>query len=351
MFSQLIYKLMYSIVVLLMVIITVSSIIYLAPVDPTRLSFGQMADAGTIEKKKERLGLDKPLPVQLMYYINDISPISIYRTSELSELPVTKSALSLSSTHSLVLKMPYLRESFQSGRKVSELIGEALPKTLILAFASLLFALLIGIPLGIICALNRDKMADRAIIAFSTLGVSLPSYIPAIMFAVFFGYVWSSLTGLDVQGSIIELNDLGNEEIRIRNLILPVLALGIRPVAMITQLSRSAFLDVMNQEYIKTAKAKGVRLVSLLYRHALPNASITIISASSGWLATLIAGSYFVESIFNFKGIGDLTISSLTSFDIPVILGTLITVCIFFIIINLVVDMLYTKVDPRIKVN
>lgn len=351
MFSQLIYKLMYSIVVLLMVIITVSSIIYLAPVDPTRLSFGQMADAGTIEKKKERLGLDKPRPVQLMYYINDISPISIYRTSELSELPVTKSALSLSSTHSLVLKMPYLRESFQSGRKVSELIGEALPKTLILAFASLLFALLIGIPLGIICALNRDKMADRAIIAFSTLGVSLPSYIPAIMFAVFFGYVWSSLTGLDVQGSIIELNDLGNEEIRIRNLILPVLALGIRPVAMITQLSRSAFLDVMNQEYIKTAKAKGVRLVSLLYRHALPNASITIISASSGWLATLIAGSYFVESIFNFKGIGDLTISSLTSFDIPVILGTLITVCIFFIIINLVVDMLYTKVDPRIKVN
>jgi len=349
MFKILINKVLYGIIILIMVIVTVSSIIYLAPVDPARLSFGQMADANTIEKKKKQLGLDQPLFTQLLFYLNDISPVSIYRKDELAELNLTHIKFNISKIHALVLKAPNLRESFQSGRKVTELIGEALPKTILLAFSALLFALLIGIPLGIICALNRDKFIDRFLITFSTLGVSLPSYIPAIIFAILFGYVFSKITGLDVQGSIIELNDLGDEEIKFKNLILPVLALGIRPIAMIVQLSRSAFLDVLNKEYIKTARSKGVKTLQLIYKHALPNASITIISASSGWLATLIAGSYFVESIFNFKGIGDLTINALTSFDIPVILGTLITVCILYIIINLTVDLLYSKVDPRIQ--
>lgn len=335
--------------ILILVIITVSSVIYLAPVDPTRLTFGQMSDAGTIEKKKTKLGLDKPLFTQMVYYLNDISPVSIYKKENLPELNISKLSIFSTTEYSLILKVPYFRESFQTGRKVHELIGEALPKTLILAVFAMLFALIVGIPLGVVCALHSNKFIDRVIIAFSTLGVSLPSYIPAIIFAVIFGYLLAGITGLDVQGSIIELNDMGDEEYRFRNLILPVLSLGIRPVAMITQLSRSAFLDVYSKEYIKTARAKGVPKFRLIIRHALPNASITIISASSGWLATLIAGSYFVESIFNFKGIGDLTVNALLSFDIPVILGTLITVCSIFILINITVDLLYSKADPRIE--
>ncbi len=349
MINKLINKFLYGLLILILVIGTVSSIIYLAPVDPTRLTFGQMADLGTIEKKKQKLGLDKSLMIQMVYYLNDISPLSIYRKNEIDDLDIKYMYLYEGSSHSLLLKLPYLRESFQTGRKVSELIGEALPKTLFLAVFSMFFALIIGIPLGVICALKRNKLIDKTLIAFTTLGVSLPSYIPAIIFAVIFGYLFADITGLDVQGSIIELNDFGDEEFRFRNLILPVLSLGIRPIAMITQLTRSAFLEVLSKDYIKTAKAKGVKKIRLISKHAFPNAGITIISASSGWLATLIAGSYFVESIFNFKGIGDLTVNALLSFDIPVILGTLITVCIIFILINITVDLLYNKADPRIQ--
>ena len=152
-----------------------------------------------------------------------------------------------------------------------------------------------------------------------------------------------------MQGGLIELNALGDEEYRWRNLILPTLALGIRPIAMITQLSRSAFLDVFNQDFMKTAKAKGVSLRQIISKHLLPNAAITIIAASSGWLATLLTGSYFVETIFNFKGLGALTINALTTFDIPVVLGTLITTCIMYVSLNIIVDLLYLWADPRIK--
>lgn len=342
-------RILYGFVVLILVISLVSSIIYLAPVDPTRLSFGQMSDVQTVDLKKKQLGLDKSLSVQLLYYLNDLLPVSIYSNNILALNSFQYCTILKSSKKSIVLKFPYLRESYQSGRKVSELIGEALPKTLILAFTSFIFALLIGIILGLIAAMNRNTIYDRLIIASSTLGVSLPSYIPAIIFAIVFGYVFSKYTGLNVQGSLIELDALGDERIQLKNLILPALALGIRPIAMITQLSRSALLDVLNQDYIKTAKAKGVRLKDLITKHLLPNSSITIIAASSGWLATLLTGSYFVESIFNFKGIGELTINALTTFDIPVVLGTLITTCILYIVLNILVDFLYLWADPRIK--
>ena len=350
MFSLMINKILYGLLIITLVIVTVSSIIYLAPVDPTRLTFGQMADAGSVEKKQKELGLDKPLIVQLGYYLNDISPISIYQKDYLTHPPFGHwfKLLSLGK-YKIIGKLPYLRESFQTGRQVSQLLLEALPKTMLLASLSLLFALLIGIPFGIICALHRNSIVDKLIIAFSTLGISLPSYIPAILFAVLFGFILTNITGLDVQGSLFEMNDLGESELRLRNLILPVLALGIRPIAMIAQLTRSAFLDIFNQEYIKTAKAKGVNTFNMVLKHALPNASITIIAASSGWFATLIAGSYFVETIFNFKGMGDLTVNALLSFDIPVLLGALICICTIFIFINIVVDMLYIKADPRIK--
>ncbi len=342
-------RILYGFVVLILVISLVSSIIYLAPVDPTRLSFGQMSDVQTVELKKKQLGLDQPLRIQLLYYLNDILPISLYLNEVLNLKSFKYISVYKGNQKSIVLKLPYLRESYQNGRKVSDLIGEALPKTLILAFTSFTFALIIGIILGLIAAMNRNTIYDRLIIACSTLGVSLPSYIPAILFAILFGYILSKYTGLDVQGGLIVLDALGDEHVQLRNLILPALALGIRPIAMISQLSRSALLDVLNQDYIRTAKAKGVRLSKLIRNHLLPNSSITIIAASSGWLATLLTGSYFVETIFNFKGIGELTINALSTFDIPVILGTLITTCILYIVLNILVDLLYLWADPRIK--
>ncbi|HMG15435.1 MAG TPA: ABC transporter permease [Saprospiraceae bacterium] len=342
-------RILYGFVVLILVISLVSSIIYLAPVDPTRLSFGQMSDVQTVELKKKQLGLDKSLPVQLLYYLNDLLPVSLYSNEVLGLKSFKYCTLYKGNQKSVVLKFPYLRESYQNGRKVSELIGETLPKTLILAFTAFIFAFIIGIILGLIAAMKRNTIYDRIIIAGSTLGVSLPSYIPAILFAIVFGYILSKYTGLDVQGGLYELDALGDERLQLKNLILPALALGIRPIAMITQLSRSALLDVLNQDYITTARAKGVRLKDLIMKHLLPNSSITIIAASSGWLATLLTGSYFVETIFNFKGIGELTINALSTFDIPVILGTLITTCVLYIVLNIIVDLLYLWADPRIK--
>ena len=342
-------KLIYGFLIIVTVVCTISSIIYLSPVDPARLSFGQLSDAKTVEAKRQSMGLDKPLSSQLFYYLRDLSPVNIidYNHPALesySYFPILNIGQKI-----FLVKYPYLRESYQSGRSVSDILFEAIPVTLILAMLSIIFATVVGISLGILSAVRQGSWMEQFSLFISTIGYSLPSYATAIFFAIVFAYLLRPLTGLNLSGSLFEINDNGEWVVVVKNLILPVLALGLRPVSIVTQLTRSAMLDNMSMPYVRTARAKGLSNNTITYLHVLKNALNPIITGISGWFASLIAGAFFVENVFNFRGLGAITVKALLDFDIPVVLGAVIFTCIMFVVINILVDILYALTDPRIK--
>lgn len=342
-------KLAYGLVIIVTVACTISSIIYLSPVDPARLSFGQLSDAKTVEAKRRSMGLDQPLPVQLMYYLRDLSPINVVdKDNVVLESYSFVRILSLKNKV-VIVKWPYLRESYQSGRPVIDILSETIPLTLILAFFSILFASILGIILGIMSAVKHGTWIEQIAMIVSTIGYSLPSYATAIFFAVIFAFLLKPITGLNLTGSLLEVNDYGEWEVRWKNLILPVFALGLRPVSIITQLTRSAMLDNMMMPYVRTARAKGLKANTITYLHVLKNAMNPIITGISGWFASLVTGAFFVENVFNYRGLGVITVKALLDFDIPVVLGAVIFTCIMFVLINIIVDLLYAYTDPRIK--
>ncbi len=341
-------RILYGIAVIISIVVLVTSIIFLAPVDPAQLTFGQRAETSTVENKRKELGLDKPLYVQLSMYLSDISPINF--TSKLSprlEKYNYKTLFNLGSK-TFIVKQPYLRESYQSGRAVSSILAEAIPKTILLALFAIILATIIGISLGVIASIKQNSITDNIAVVCSVIGYSLPSYVTAILLALVFGYLLGEFTGLNVQGSIIELDEFGDKKFVLKNIILPAIALGIRPVAIITLLTRSAMLDVMSMDYIRTAKAKGISKAKLLFKHALRNAMNPVATAITGWFAALLAGAFFVENVFNFKGLGDITVTALQQFDIPVVLGAVLFTAITFVIVNVLVDVMYRFLDPRI---
>ncbi len=350
MINYLFRKISYGILVLVLVTLTVSAIIYLAPVDPTRLTFGQRSDSATVKAKKSELGLDQPLYVQLQKYLNDLCPISVY--GDCVEMRQKYNYLKIIDLgqNCLVLKSPYLRESYQSGRKVSQILLDAIPKTALLALVAISFATLIGILLGVLASLFQNTWIDNLTSILSIIGYSLPSYVAAIFFALIFAYWLGDFTGLNIQGSVYELDDLGNEKIIWKNLILPAIALGLRPVAIITLLTRSTMLDVLSQDFIRTAKAKGVSYFTTIFKHALRNALNPVITAISGWFAALLTGAFFIESVFSYKGLGEVTVNALINFDIPVVLGSVLFTACIFIVVNILADILYAYMDPRVKI-
>ncbi len=331
------------------VVVIITSIIYLSPVDPARLTFGQRSDAGALEAKRSELGLDQPLYVQLGKYLNDLSPISCYQQgssylAEYSYVTIRETEQSV-----WVLKKPFLRESYQSGRPVAEILFAAIPQTIILALVAILIATIIGVCLGTLAAIKHNTWWDHFAVIFSVFGISVPSYVAAMFFALLFGYWLAAYTGLNLQGSLVELDDFGDEQLVWKNIWLPALALGVRPVAIITQLTRSAMLDVLSQDYIRTARAKGLSKLRIWFRHALRNAANPVITAVSGWLAALLAGAFFVENVFNYQGLGKVTVDALLSFDIPVVLGGILFTTLVFILINILVDIIYALLDPRVS--
>ncbi len=350
MINFIIRRIGYGIVVLFLVVVIISSIIFLAPVDPAQLTFGQRADVETMEAKKADLGLDQPLYVQLGMYLRDVSPIAILKNDPVSLKKYSYIQLIPLGQRMLVLKWPYLRESFQNGRNVSAILSEAIPLTLILALSSILLATIIGVTLGVVAALKQHSVFDNIAMVVSVMGFSLPSYVAAMILALVFGFLLSNYTGLSVSGSLIELDNFGDEKYVWRNLILPTIALGIRPVAIITQLTRSAMLDVLSSDYIRTAKAKGLSESKVIFKHALRNAMNPVATAISGWFAALLAGAFFVENVFNYSGLGLVTVNALLTFDIPLVLGAVLFTAAIFVLINILVDVMYVFLDPRVKV-
>ena len=327
------------------------------PGDPAQMMLGQNESSDQLNMVKKKYGFDKSLSDQYFLYINDLSPISIHSKNkdDYSYFDQNYTGIELINfkKSTINFKYPYLRTSFvNQGKKVSTIIVETLPNTFILAFSAILIAILIGLVFGIISALNKGKTVDVLIQFISTIGMSVPSFFSAIIFAWIFGFLLKDYTGLEMTGSLYELDDYGESfNLKLKNLILPSIVLGIRPLAVISQLVRNELLNVLNQDYIRTAKAKGLSRFVIIKDHALKNALNPVVTAISGWFASLLAGAVFVEFIFGWNGIGKEIVNALNLLDLPVIMGSVLVIAFMFILINIIVDIIYIKLDPRIKIN
>jgi peptide/nickel transport system permease protein len=349
-------KFFYGILTLLGVVTVVFLLFNVLPGDPARMMLDQREDSEQLERIQKKYGFDKPLTTQYFYYLNDVSPLSIHSNSEDDFTFLKKGKYSYKKLFSvgeisLVLKYPYLRESFQkNGKKVSEVILETLPNTAILALFSISIAVFLGIIFGIFSAIYKDTFFDRVIAIVSTFGMSIPSFFSAILFAWLFGFVLKEYTGLEMTGSLYVVDDFGEYiYIQWKNLVLPAIVLGIRPLAVVIQLMRNSLLEVLNLDYIRTAKAKGLTNYQVIKNHALKNSLNPVITAISGWFASMLAGAVFVEYIFNWNGLGKEIVNALNTLDLPVIMGSVLVIASLFIIINILVDIIYSWLDPRIR--
>ena len=316
--------------------------------DPSRLVLGQRADAATQENIRKDLNLDQPKWKQFVFYLNDVSPLCVHTREEIAQKNLQ--GVFAGGHYKIGLKIPYLRRSYQTKKAVWTVLMEALPGTLLLAFTAMVFATLVGVVLGVVAAVYKGTWIDTSAVLASIAGISVPSFFMGIIIAYTLGYVWSSFTGLHMTGSWFDLDELtGRRVLSIHNLWLPALTLGIRPLAIITQLTRSAMLDVLQQDYVRTAYAKGLRKRTVIWKHALRNALNPVITAVTGWFAELLAGAFFVEYIFGWKGIGKITVDALEELDFPVVMGSVLISAVFFIAINLLADLLYALVDPRVR--
>jgi len=340
-------KLLYGIPVIAGVVIVVFWL-FQGLGDPERVMMGQSGDSITLKNIRKELHLDQPKWKQFVLYINDLSPISYYNRHDFESLILT--GVLIGKEEGLCIKWPYLRKSYHSGKNVSALIFTALPGTILLAISAMLLASFLGITLGVIAALKKDTIWDAGAMAASIAGISVPSFFMAILMAWIFGFLWSDITGMSMTGSWKEIDFVtGNEEVRWDHLILPAITLGIRPLAIITQLTRSVMLEEIHKDYIQTAYAKGLRKSRIVIRHALRNALNPVVTAITGWFAELLAGAFFIEYIFGWNGLGKLTVEAVEQLDYPLIMGSVLVSSIIFVGIGLITDLLYMRLDPRVR--
>ena len=349
---------MYGILVAWGVITVVFGLFHILPGDPARMMVGQRADKTTLERIREEMGLNQPMFFQYLHYLNDLSFLSLYDPVNQGSYfyfdPVEygngRVLARFSDAKALVLKTPYLGRSFQSREKVGRVLGTALPNTFLLAACSMLFAFILGTAAGIFAAIRKDGLYDRSVLVVSALGMSLPSFFAAILIGWLFAYKLQDYTGLNLTGNIMEVDAYGEGvHLQLKNLVLPAITLGIRPLSVVVQLSRNSMLDVLSQDYIRTARAKGLPFSRIIFRHALKNSMNPLVTAVSGWFASLMAGVIFVEYIFGWKGLGYVIVNALNNYDFPLVLGSVILISVIFVVINLLVDLVYAYLDPRIQ--
>lgn len=352
MLKYLFQKIGYGLAVLLGVVVVVFFLFNILPADPARMTQGQRSDVQSLEAVRKEFGLDKPIPVQFLYYIDDLSPLAIHNADSVSQNKYHYQKLfKIGNQKALVIKFPYLRRSYQTKREVTSILFETVPNTLVLAITAMIFATILGIGLGVLAAVYKDTWIDQSALAGSILGISAPSFFAGIIIAWLFGFVLSDYTGLKMSGSLYDYDPFKGEVIVWKNLILPMFTLGLRPLAIIMQLTRSSMLDVLGQDFIRTAKAKGLNNYQIIIKHALRNALNPVVTAVSGWFASLLAGSFFVEYIFGYNGLGKATVDALEMADLPVVMGAILFIAFMFVIINILADLLYAVLDPRVKLN
>lgn len=333
MFAYILKKTAYGLLVMLGVVSLIFVLFNILPGDPARMMLGQNADQESIDLLHKELGLDKPLGIRYLRYLNDLSPVGIDHEGNFG------------------FKLPELGRSYQSDRSVSSILAEAFPNTILLALVSITMAFVLGVLFGSVAAIYKDTWIEKAILLVTSLGMSLPSFFAAILIAWIFAFLLAEYTGLSMFGSLYGVDDFGRGEyVDLKNIILPAVTLGIRPLSVICELTKSTMKEVLQQDYIRTAKSKGLSMFKIIKNHALRNTLNPVVSSISSWFASLLAGAVFVEYIFDWKGVGVVIVDSLEKYDFPVLMGTLIVICIMLVIINILTDIVYAFLDPRIKI-
>ncbi len=272
--------------------------------DPVAMMLPQTATIEDYERMRAALGLDQPLPVQFMVYIGDVLQGD-------------------------------LGTSIVFRRSAVDIVWERIPATLELGLPALITSIMLGIPLGIITALNRDQWFDRLVMGLSLAGQSLPSFFVGILLILFFGVQlgWTPTFGRETAA----------------HYILPTITLTIYPLAFIIRLTRSSILEILNENYIKTAHAKGLPSRRVIYTHALRNALIPVVTVVGLQVAAILSGSAIVETVFAWPGIGSLAVQSIGGRDFPIIQTIVLITAAAFSIANLFVDLVYAVIDPRIQ--
>lgn len=301
--------------------------------DPAEALSAQRTDAATQENLRQELGLNQPLLVQYGQYLHQLSPIGF-----------TDSGFGP--------KAPSLGSAYRNGDSVIGLYFSRLPATLLLTICALMMAGLLGISMGTWAGLTKRVAVDKTLTLLSVLGVSAPSFFVGVLLLWLFAFEWYAFTGLPAGGYVWQpaLFRAGHS-FDWRYLVLPALTLGIRPMAVLFQLTRNSVRQVRHEDYIRTARAKGLSAQRIVSRHLLKNALNPVLTAFSGWFAALLAGTFFIEFIFNWPGIGQLTIEALLASDYPVVMGSAMMTAALFIVVNLLMDLIYKLLDPRVRLS
>jgi peptide/nickel transport system permease protein/oligopeptide transport system permease protein len=286
------------------VIVIVFAMVRLAPGDPALLLAGEFADQATVERVRERFGLDRPMHVQFVAFVGNLAQGDLGRST-------------------------------RTNRPVVEDLATFFPNTLELALGGILVAILIGIPAGVISAVRRNTWVDAVVTFLALLGVSMPVFWFGLLAILFFSVNlgWFPVAG---RGTLAHL-------------VLPAITLGVSSTAIIARMTRSSMLEVLDQDYVRTARAKGVVRSSVVVKHALRNALVPVVTVGGLEFGRLMAGAVLTETVFTWPGIGRLLVDSILARDYPVVQGAVLVIATAFIVVNLLVDLVYGLIDPRIR--
>jgi peptide/nickel transport system permease protein len=306
-------RLALAVPVIILVSIVSFVLLRMAPGDPATLQAGVDAGPEVVAAIRKELALDDPLPLQYLAWATHVAR---------GDLGI----------------------SYTSKQPVRDLIGQRLPVTAQIALVALSLIVLIGVPLGIVSALRKDKPIDQTVRVVSLFGISVPNFVIGILFILIFGWYFPGI--MPYEGFVPLLQDpLGS----IKTSILPALALAMAQVGIVARLTRASMLEVVNQEYITAARAFGVPERELVWRDALRNALLPVLTILGIITGFLLGGSVVVESVFGIAGLGRLLVESFALRDYPVTIGVMLFIAIVFVMINLLVDILYGVVNPRIR--
>lgn len=304
MFQYTFRRILIAIPSILGVLIIVFAMVRLAPGDPATLLAGEFADAATVERIRERFGLNRPPHEQFLLFISGVAQGDLGRST-------------------------------RTNRLVTADLADYFPNTLELALAATLFALLVGVGAGVLSALKPNSWLDVSVMMIALIGVSMPVFwfglLAILYFSVDLG--WFPVAG---RGTLLHL-------------VLPAITLGVSSTAVIARMTRSSMLEVLDQDYVRTARAKGAPQRSVVFRHALRNALVPVITIGGLEFGSLLAGAVITETVFTWPGIGRLLVQSILARDYPVVQGAVLLIAVSFIVVNLIVDLVYGFIDPRIR--
>ncbi|WP_089176956.1 ABC transporter permease [Bosea sp. AS-1] len=312
MLSHILRRLAASLPVMAFVALFVFGLLYLAPGDPAALMAGDQATASDIARIRATLKLDDPFPIRFGNWIWS-------------------------------LLHGDLGLSIFTNQPVAKMIVQRLEPTYLLMLMTLVISVALALPIGVIAAWKHNSSKDRMVMIFAVLSFSVPSFVVGYLLAFIFGL---SLRWLPVQGYVPLSNGIWPA---VRSLILPALALGSVYIGLLARITRATMLEVLQQDYVRTARAKGVENRKLLFKHALKNCSVPIITTIGSGVALLIGGAIVTETVFAIPGLGRLTVDAILRRDYPVIQGVILLFSFMYVLVNLLVDMLYTVFDPRIR--